>query len=64
MFFDREDSESIDDIARGEGFFIDDDGNWIPLEEALDYGYEPEDLDLDYSEDDDDYDPELDDWEE
>ena len=55
--------ESIDDIARGEGFFIDDDGHWIPLEEALDYGYELEDDDLDlFDEDDDDYNEETDDW--
>ena len=32
-----EDYESIDDIARGEGFFIDDDGHWIPLEDADEY---------------------------
>ena len=28
--------ESIDDIARGEGFYIDDDGHWVPLEEEYD----------------------------
>ena len=52
--------ESIDDIARGEGFIIDDDGHWIPLEEALDFGYEPEDLDLDFCIDDSDYDDDSD----
>ncbi len=41
----KDDDESIDDIARGEGFFIDDDGNWVPLEDAYEYGYEAEDLD-------------------
>ncbi len=30
---DFNDYESIDDIARGEGFYIDDDGHWIPLPE-------------------------------
>ena len=66
MFFDDvfEDHESIDDIARGEGFFIDDDGHWVPLEDALDYGYEPEELDLDYDYEDEDYNEDLDDWDE
>lgn len=56
------DLESIDDIARGEGFFIDDDGHWVPAEEALDYGLEPEELETDYDVDDEDYDADLDDW--
>jgi len=25
------DYESIDDIARGEGFYIDEDNHWVPL---------------------------------
>ena len=25
--------ESEDDLARGEGFWVDDDGNWIPMED-------------------------------
>ncbi len=61
---DFDDYELIDEIARGEGFVIDDDGHWIPIEEALDYGYEPEDLDLDeldYDDCDVDYDEEMDD---
>ena len=67
--FEDDDYESIDDIARGEGFFIDDDGNWIPLEDASDddfeyYGIDRDDLDLLYDEDDDDYNEETDDWEE
>ena len=41
--FDEEflddDYESIDDIARGEGFWIDDDGNWIPIEDDDDCGW-------------------------
>ena len=53
--FVYEDWESIDKIAQDEGFFIDDDGNWVPFEEALDYGLEPEELDLDYDADDEDY---------
>ena len=64
---DFDDYESIDEIARGEGFVIDDDGHWIPIEEALDYGYEPEDLDLDeldYDDCDVDYDEEMDDTDE
>ena len=64
-----DDFESIDDIARGEGFFIDDDGHWIPVEDADDYDYEyygidRDDLDLLYDEDDDDYNEETDDWDE
>ena len=67
--FEDDDYESIDDIARGEGFFIDDDRNWIPLEDASDddfeyYGIDRDDLDLLYDEDDDDYNEETDDWEE
>ena len=55
-----DDFESIDDIARGEGFFIDDDGHRIPLEDAEDYDYEcygidRDDLDLLYDGDDGDY---------
>lgn len=30
---DFNDYESIDDIARSEGFYIDDDGHWIPIED-------------------------------
>ena len=41
------DYESIDDIARGEGFFIDDDGHWIPLEDADEYDIDYYDLDMD-----------------
>ena len=37
--YEFDDYESIDDIAMGEGFFIDDDGHWIPLEEELGYDY-------------------------
>ncbi len=67
--FEDDDYESIDDIARREGFFIDADGNWIPLEDAnyddLEYyGIDRDDLDLLYDEDDDDYNEETDDWEE
>lgn len=29
----KEEYEPIDDFARGEGFWIDDDGNWIPLDD-------------------------------
>ena len=64
MYYDN-DYESIDDIAKGEGFFIDDDGNWVPLEDALDFGYEPEDLEFDYDYDfdidEDDYNEGIDD---
>lgn len=70
MFY-NDDYESIDDVARGEGFLIDDDGNWIPLEDALDcgyelvdgldYSYEPEDADLDYDAFEDDCDEDEDD---
>lgn len=62
--------ESIDDIARGEGFLIDDDGHWVPIEDAEEYGLEPEDDydddydNDDYDGDDDDYDNDIDggDW--
>ena len=74
MFYDEEEYESIDEIARGEGFFIDDDGNWVPLEQAEDYGIEIDDDDLFYDdylcddflydEDDDDYNEDTDDWDE
>ena len=60
MYYDDE-YESIDDIARGEGFFIDDDGNWIPLEYAEDFGFEIEESDYDEVED---YIEEIEDWEE
>ena len=61
--------ESIDDIARGEGFFIDEDGHWLPLEDMDDCGYEdcgvdPDDFDRLYDENDDDYNEETDDWDE
>ena len=42
-----DDYESIDDIARGEGFFIDDDGHWVPLEDADGYDFEYYDIDMD-----------------
>ncbi len=29
----RQDYESEEDFARGEGFWIDDDGNWIPIDD-------------------------------
>ena len=29
----REDYESEEDLARGEGFWIDDDGHWVPIED-------------------------------
>ena len=61
MEFDDYEYESIDDIARGEGFYIDDDGHWIPLEEDLDDDYEPEYLDPDELFDDYDYDDVMDD---
>jgi len=62
MFDD--DFESIDDMARGEGFFIDDDGHWVPLEDAEEYGLDfGDDLNL-YDENDDDYNEELGDWDE
>lgn len=32
------DIEDINDIARGEGFFIDEDGHWVPLEDQPGYG--------------------------
>ena len=53
--------ESIDDIARGEGFFIDDDGNWVPLEYAEEYGIELDEDTMDAldswgRQDDDEYD--------
>ena len=60
MYYDDE-YESIDDIARGEGFFIDDDGNWIPSEYAEDFGFEIEESDYDEVED---YIEEIEDWEE
>ena len=44
--FLNEDYESIDEIALGEGFVIDDDGHWVPLDEAIGYGYIPEELEL------------------
>ena len=60
MIYD-DDYESIDDIARGEGFFIDDDGNWRPLENADDfeceyYGLDQDEIALLNDEDDDDCD--------
>ena len=66
---DYEEYESIDEIARGEGFFIDDDGHWIPLEDAdeydLDeYDIDPEDMEMLYDEGDDDYNEGTDDWDE
>lgn len=65
----EEEYESIDDIARGEGFFIDDDGHWIPLEDADEfdcdyYDIDPEDTEKLYDENDDDYNQETDDWDE
>ena len=67
--FEDYDYESIDDIARGEGFFIDDDGHWIPLEDAEDYDFEyygidRDDIDLLYDEGDYDYNEDIDDWKE
>lgn len=62
--------ESIDEIARGEGFFIDDDENWLPLEYAEEYGVELGDIDEDAldlnddDDDDDDYDDDGEDGEE
>jgi len=44
--FPLDDFESIDDIARDEGFIIDDDGHWIPIESMME--------ELDFDEDDDD----------
>lgn len=74
MFYDDGEYESIDEIAGGEGFFIDDDGNWVLLERAADYGIEIDDDDLLYDdylcddflydEDDEDYNEETDDWDE
>ena len=46
--YDDFDIEPIDEIARSEGFSIDEDGHWVPLEENNefdDYGY---DVDTDY----------------
>ena len=65
--YDDYEYESIDDIARGEGFFIDDDGHWIPLEDAEDndfeyYGIDLHDADDLYDEADDDYNELTDDW--
>ncbi len=49
--FDESDFyEDINEIARGEGFRIDDDGHWVPLERDEDsefYCYE-DDGDVDY----------------
>ncbi len=36
---DDMDYESIDDIARSEGFYIDDDGHWVPLEDEDDLSW-------------------------
>ncbi len=51
-YFDPNDEsdyyEDINDIARSEGFSIDDDGHWVPLERDEDF--------YDYDSDDDDYD--------
>ncbi len=33
----EEEYESIDDIARGEGFWIDEDGHWVPLDDEDDW---------------------------
>ena len=33
--FDDFDYENINDIARGEGFSIDEDGHWVPLENSM-----------------------------
>ena len=56
----------IDEVALGDGFFIDDDGNWIPLEDADDFDIEyyglEDAVDRLYDEDDDDYNEEMDDW--
>lgn len=32
----RQDYESEEDFARGEGFWIDDDGHWVPIDEGDD----------------------------
>ena len=39
------DYEDINDIARGEGFNIDDDGHWVPIEDDMDNEF------LDYDDD-------------
>ena len=33
---EEEEYVSIDDIARSEGFYIDDDNHWVPLKEEYD----------------------------
>ena len=33
----EEERESEIDVARGEGFLVDDDGNWIPMDEDDDW---------------------------
>ena len=35
--FDDKDYESEEELAWGEGFFIDDDGHWVPLENRYEY---------------------------
>lgn len=52
------DYENINDIARGEGFVIDDDGHWVPIEAMEEYGVLDycEDFSQDDLDDDDDYD--------
>ena len=35
--YDDIDYESIEDIARSEGFNIDDDGHWVPMEDTMEY---------------------------
>lgn len=50
-FDESEFFEDINDIARGEGFSIDDDGHWVPLERDEDADFfeyaDDDDIDID-----------------
>ncbi len=58
--YDNYEYESEEEYARGEGFWVDDDGNWIPIDDEDDdflYDDDEDDDDIDdymYEEDDDD----------
>ncbi len=54
--YDSYEYETEEEYARGEGFWVDDDGNWIPIDkEDDDYLYDDDDdEDVLYFEDDDD----------
>ena len=36
LIYEDYDGETIDDIARENGFYIDEDGDWIPIEDEDD----------------------------